>query len=598
MIKSGILLTLDDNRSRAVVRQHLLGDPTDVLPQDINSLVDTSPEHRFQMRKKLYLPRSLKKVHVPKVTGDMFIFETKQSPNKSTMQQDFDSKTGVENHSGLVKQLAQNTHNSHFSLRIGEEDLKNDSSTKRDYGYHTYNNVATRYQHTPRFKGYSLLHLEDPAIDSNLKHHTKKPFVLGNRLDEREKWKKLTKKNHSMASISFGDDSNDWKSVTENALVPHQTILHRQQCEYETLEKTPSSVLDNPDLKLSPIQTVHQTEFILSDSLDRKSLIYDNKLSKKHLNGTHFTLGNDTEKHTQSEYLNSFRPVPNIKRNITKIENSNKFCIIPEDYDDRKTGSSCQQNDFKSTIPVSNDEQIQMIKKMSGHSSICLGLEDSKLDSLTMTQLDYLEPIKRGPEIVKEKYTYGGKIMGTIQPDMPYQSMIGTNESIHSETVHHSDYQPKCNPIGSLQKNFQLSKMLNQDFRRSHFDLECNPSDKIPNKCYSHEVFGNPKDNKCNQEQRCAGTGGIEMVNRTHDGFDVTINNTITRYPNYSDTYLTTIQSVYKGEKGELRKPYQKSVKNLVEDVLQPNKDLRELTTISRRTHVAPEVMKDKVIAV
>jgi hypothetical protein len=42
-------------KSRAVMRQQLLGDPLSVAPQDLDSeTVDTTPEHRQAMRIKLY----------------------------------------------------------------------------------------------------------------------------------------------------------------------------------------------------------------------------------------------------------------------------------------------------------------------------------------------------------------------------------------------------------------------------------------------------------------------------------------------------------------------------------------------------------------
>lgn len=57
MLNSG-LNQIANTRSKAVLKQQLLGDPLIVLPQDYDpTRQDTSAEHREMMRKKLYVPR-------------------------------------------------------------------------------------------------------------------------------------------------------------------------------------------------------------------------------------------------------------------------------------------------------------------------------------------------------------------------------------------------------------------------------------------------------------------------------------------------------------------------------------------------------------
>lgn len=91
-------------------------------------------------------------------------------------------------------------------------------------------------------------------------------------------------------SISLGNDSNDWFSVTKTTMVEHQMESKREMTEYELLERNKSSVLDNPDLKLGPMQSVHKAVYQISSNLDRSSLTYDNTLSKEALTGTNFTV--------------------------------------------------------------------------------------------------------------------------------------------------------------------------------------------------------------------------------------------------------------------------------------------------------------------
>jgi hypothetical protein len=105
--------------------------------------------------------------------------------------------------------------------------------------------------------------------------------------------KPISKSNPSkkpICSISLGNDSNDWVSVTKSSMIEHPMENKREMTEYEVLEKKKSTVLDNPDLKLGPMQSVHKAVYQISSNLDRSSLTYDNTLSKEALTGTNFTV--------------------------------------------------------------------------------------------------------------------------------------------------------------------------------------------------------------------------------------------------------------------------------------------------------------------
>jgi hypothetical protein len=100
-----------------------------------------------------------------------------------------------------------------------------------------------------------LIEFEEGKVEKPLK---RTPYTPKPRLDERKPWKKTNSTTRSIANISLGNDSNDWKSVSNTAMVPHPIQPRPTQSEYETLEKTRSTVLDNPDLQLDPMMTVKQ----------------------------------------------------------------------------------------------------------------------------------------------------------------------------------------------------------------------------------------------------------------------------------------------------------------------------------------------------
>ena len=109
---------------------------------------------------------------------------------------------------------------------------------------------------------------------------------------------KIGTSNKYQSHISLGNDPNDWESVSKNTLIKHSEKDKKSLSEYEMLEKSKSTVLDNPDLLIEPLRSVHQEgnlqifieEFRIPENLDWKSLMYDNTFSKKALNGTNFSV--------------------------------------------------------------------------------------------------------------------------------------------------------------------------------------------------------------------------------------------------------------------------------------------------------------------
>ena len=95
----------------------------------------------------------------------------------------------------------------------------------------------------------------------NLEQYIPKP-----RVNERKSWE-ADETAKAISHISFGNSGNDWKSVSKQSLVAHPPQPKPEETEYESLERKRSTVLDNPDLVLDPIQTVNQAGTTLKSFL-------------------------------------------------------------------------------------------------------------------------------------------------------------------------------------------------------------------------------------------------------------------------------------------------------------------------------------------
>jgi hypothetical protein len=220
-----------------------------------------------------------------------------------------------------------------------------------------------------------------------------------------------------------------------------------------------------------------------------------------------------------------------------------------------------------------------------------------------LTKKDYELPANKDPSRVKELYT--------VKKNAGYRgctySLVGMDDDLnpHIQSVHKSDYkfQPGVIDQDKIWKNNQM------DFKLSHLKLDSEPEHKFNATSMTHEVFTNPQLQKDSVPLKGAGmTGQGERVSRADDMFEVTINNTVTRYPHDNETFLTTVSQTYKGEPTEKRFSIRPTGTH-VDDYIHPYsivvqsekghhfKYLREMSTVSRRTYVAPEVMKEVAIA-
>ncbi|KAJ3258399.1 hypothetical protein HK103_003687 [Boothiomyces macroporosus] len=418
--------------------------------------------------------------------------------------------------------------------------------------------------------------------------------TIKTRLDERPQWSKISASTKSTSHISLGNDSNDWQSISQKTLLSHPVGTKNEPSDYELLEKTKSSVLDNPDLVLDPIQTLHQSEFKPNAEIDWKSLMFDNSTSKKALNGTHFSLGNESESQLHSEYKKSFVPLKSSRSQIKKAENSNSLCIIAEDFEDRRIGTSSQKVDYPLlSLKSIGQMDLNAIKKNNSRSSIVLGNGDGLGESKSLAHLDFKKPVERNPEIAKHQYEKGGRI-DAVPGCVPYQLLIGNEEAPNYESVHRQDY------IKVDLLNFSGRSKIDKDFRNSHFSFESSPDERSTFE-KKDDAFDMEKLNQLKQVAP-AGYGGNHRVTREDDQFQVTVNNTVTRYPFVTDTFETTVQQTYKGFDAPRPKPFNPP-HDQIEDHLHPQltqcgnefKHIREMSTVNRRTFVAPEVMKEKM---
>ncbi|KAJ3273797.1 hypothetical protein HDV01_003924 [Terramyces sp. JEL0728] len=563
---------IPDNRSKHVIQQLLLNDPLQVSPHDFDpALVDTSQDHRQEMRRKIY---SKKENYKPKqnysnfCTSKCSYADEELDPWKSTMRDDYVSKQLNPNNTEYAKKLAHSMNSTHFSMEFGEPAKYSKSSIKTDYVKYDLNNiiVPSRYGSNPVKEGkFPLIRCEE--MGEPLRLAKRKPAVtIKTRLDERASSLGTDPSTKSISHISFGNDTNDWKSISQKTLLPHEDTQKKEHSEYELLEKTKSTVLDNPDLELDPMETVHQAEFKTRTEIDWNSLIFDNSVSKKALNGTHFSLGTDPENQLHSEYKTSFVPLKNSKRKIKKAGNSNSLCIIAEDFEDRHIGKSSQKDDYPALSLKSN----------------------------TMVDVNDIKPLEKNEKIARERYEKGGRIE-SVPGCVPYQSLVGNQETPNYESVHRQDYKKI-----DLSKFTDTVRVDTKDLRKTHFSFECD-LEGGSNFKKREDGIDYDKLNKL-RDVLPAGYGGNHSVTRQNDQFQVTVNNTITRYPYFTDTFQTTVQQTYKGlsvpKPSAFNPPHDQ-----VEGHLHPQitkcgdefKHIRELSTVNRRTYVAPEVMKEKM---
>ncbi|KAJ3372780.1 hypothetical protein HDU91_002140 [Kappamyces sp. JEL0680] len=604
------MTTLVDYKSKAVIQQQLLGDPLVVSAQDFDpDTIDVSDRHRKEMKRKLYGNTRVKfSTALPspnEALSTMTNYADEELPQwKSTMKAEFPAKKTLPNLL-VSRDAAIANSKTHIYMESPGAPRSLVSSTKQDYVRHECTMAPSRYAARPTAKnGYPLIQCEEMAAP--LPRRANKPvFVPKPRLNERKPWNgdESTK---VISHISFGNSANDWKSVSQHSLVAHAAQAKPPQSEYESLEKTKSTVLDNPDLVLDRIQSVHQAEFSLSESLDRATLTFDNTISKKALNGTHFTLGNEDKTYATSEYIGSFLNMPHERSQTFKAVNSSRLAIIAEDFEDRRIGNTSQKQDYP-PLPPPQPSNILDIKKANSRSSIVLGLEGAGLaEATSLTKGDYRVPVAVNRQLAEERYRLGG-VVQEHPTGVPYHNLVGM-EGTHGpwESINKSDFINRPGRGDVYKEALSVCRRNQKDYVSSHFSLESSDSNSMDHRVsHTKDAFLNPASIK---DPNLLGAGSNRGVSRVNDGFSTTIENTITRYPYNNDTFSTTFSSAFKPPTDfSRRQPFEPSKTNQLTGHLHPQltahetpsglefKHIRELSTVSRRAYVAPEFMKERV---
>lgn len=347
---------------------------------------------------------------------------------------------------------------------------------------------------------------------------------------DKSRVKPISKKNPSRkpaVSVVFGNDANDWKSVTCLSQNAHPLPPKKEKCDYELLEKAPSTVMDNPDLVLESIQSVHRREFQLPNTMDRHELTFDNTISKKALNGTHFTLGNEDKSVVQSEYSGRYVPTKQTKVQPRYIQECHQNAIIVLDHENRFDGRTSHQFDFvpPSACEKSTDKYkviIAITKENNSKSSIQLGNGSDSINGRSITEGDYRRPSNDFYVKPTERFSILSK---NKKGKSAYQLYDGYEAIAEFKSVQKSDF---CIPNDF--KNYLESAHICKDtkvyFKKCHFSVECGG---VPQEPYLSSTKKDFKTPSIQQEKPPAGTVKSVSVSRKDNNFEVTLNKTITR---------------------------------------------------------------------
>ena len=279
-------------------------------------------------------------------------------------------------------------------------------------------------------------------------------------------------------------------------------------------------------------------------------------------------------------------------------------CIIVEDFPDRKIGTSFQKDDFgdiKNIILSSYDPKVSReMKKLNGLASVSFGSDTSGLckNTISVTSKDYRNPKEIDFSIAQESYNRRGE---TRKPDIPFFDPINVDSEVKCDytSVAKNDYTFKINDNNAACQSRENKMYL----RTHHFSFgepeKSNPVQDMVTLTHSH--FKNPSSLKSDPSllhDVPAGSNGIscKVASSECNNFETTLLNTISRYPYDKSNYQTVSSSVYKPLTGAEKSFPFKPRADLVGDYLHPmvtaNGPIRELTTVTRRSYVPPDVMK------
>ncbi len=237
---------------------------------------------------------------------------------------------------------------------------------------------------------------------------------------------------------------------------------------------------------------------------------------------------------------------------------------------------------------------------MAKAASVSFGSDGSGLSKITVsvTSKDYQLPNEIDYSVAQEAYNRRGE---TRKPDIPFFNPI----KIDSEV--------KCDYESVAKKEYTLKKIDSEAgahskenkmyLRTHHFSLgEPEQSDRSQNMVtLSHSHFKDPSSLASDHSMLhdiAAGSNGpsSKVASSECNNYETTFSNTISRYPYDKSTFQTVSSNVYKPLIGAAKAMPFKPRADLLGDYLHPmvtsSGPIRELTTVTRRSYVPPEVMK------
>ena len=176
-------------------------------------------------------------------------------------------------------------------------------------------------------------------------------------------------------------------------------------------------------------------------------------------------------------------------------------------------------------------------------------------------------------------------------------------------SIHHADYVMRPGRAEAFREAKSIGKSNQLDDASVHYMVECSdrPDRQDQMLSITKKSFGNPKNMEQSTLASAGAHGNDKAQDRSNNDFKVTIENTITRYPYNNDTYSTTFASTYQAPTDFTRRlPFEPSKTNQLTGHLHPQlvaletehglefKHIRELSSVSRRAYVPPEMMKER----
>ncbi|KAH9248654.1 hypothetical protein BASA81_013684 [Batrachochytrium salamandrivorans] len=317
----------------------------------------------------------------------------------------------------------------------------------------------------------------------------------------------------------------------------------------------------NPDIQIDKNESVQRRDFVLSETLDRSTLKFDNTESIKNLKSTNFTLGPDNHFNPGSQYQHSFEANTLKVAEMARVHvptvtppSTSKFCIIVEDCEDRRIGESIQKQDYtSSSINIDTifniKHNVDNVKNINSKSSISFENDTSRPSNFTqsVSSAAYGHPeSRRDGRFAKDAYVRGGRLQLPV-----YQSYHPINTSdlkTETQSVSHSEFQaPTREKI--------LESLAPQDhcayLKASHFEIGTQDSGvSVNDRSYSTASchYSDPRHKPNSLRKDGAGASGLNrgsMISRRNEDFNETMLNTVTRYPHVPESLTTITNSRY-----------------------------------------------------